>query len=53
MLNTSDKKYYNVKGIQINDPSINYGDVMQEGTQKAEETANHKANGKQLRQSGT
>lgn len=25
------KKYYNVKGIQINDPSINEGDVMTEG----------------------
>ena len=28
MLNTSDKKYYNVKGIQINDPSIGSDSVL-------------------------
>ena len=31
MLKTGNKDYYNVKGIQINDPSINEGDVMTEG----------------------
>jgi carboxypeptidase D len=31
MLDKNDTKYYNVKGIQINDPSINYDDTMIEG----------------------
>jgi hypothetical protein len=31
MLKTGNKKYYNVKGIQINDPSINEGTIMTEG----------------------
>ena len=53
MLNTGNKTYYNVKGIQINDPSINYDDVMQEGRWKADEVANDEANGKQLLLFGT
>lgn len=32
MLDTNDTKYYNVKGIQINDPSINEDDTMIYGT---------------------
>lgn len=28
MLDTNDTKYYNVKGMQINDPSINYDDTL-------------------------
>lgn len=28
MLDTNDTEYYNVKGIQINDPSINYDDTL-------------------------
>ena len=31
MLDRNDKTYYNVKGIQINDPSINEDDTMLEG----------------------
>lgn len=31
MLDTEDCEYYNVKGIQINDPSINYEDVLIQG----------------------
>lgn len=31
MLEANDTDYYNVKGIQINDPSINHGDTMTEG----------------------
>jgi hypothetical protein len=31
MLKTGNKKYYNVKGIQINDPSINEDNIMEEG----------------------
>ena len=53
MLKTENKKYYNVKGIQINDPSINYGAVMQEGKWKADEGAECEANSGQLRQSGS
>jgi carboxypeptidase D len=30
MLNMNDTKYYNVKGVQINDPSINHDDTLQE-----------------------
>jgi carboxypeptidase D len=33
MLDTEDCEYYNVKGVQINDPSINYEDVMIQGEQ--------------------
>ena len=31
MLEARDTDYYNVAGIQINDPSINEGDTMTEG----------------------
>ena len=31
MLKTGNKKYYNVKGIQINDPSINEDNIMEQG----------------------
>lgn len=31
MLMTNDTKYFNVKGIQINDPSINSDAIMIEG----------------------
>ena len=31
MLKTGNNKYYNVKGIQINDPSINEHAIMTEG----------------------
>ena len=31
MLMADNKKYYNVAGIQVNDPSINEDDTMQEG----------------------
>jgi carboxypeptidase D len=33
MLDTENCEYYNVKGVQINDPSINYDDVMIQGKQ--------------------
>lgn len=33
MLNRKDKKYFNVKGVQIIDPSINEDDVIIEGSQ--------------------
>ena len=33
MLDTHNDDYFNVKGIQINDPSINYDDTMTEGLQ--------------------
>ena len=33
MLEAKDMDYYNVAGIQINDPSINYDDTMTEGCQ--------------------
>ncbi|KAL8680006.1 MAG: hypothetical protein Q9186_003772 [Xanthomendoza sp. 1 TL-2023] len=32
MLNRSDPTYYNLKGIQINDPVVNTPDALQEGT---------------------
>ena len=53
MLKTGNKKYYNVKGIQINDPSINEGAVMTYGRYKADEVADQEANSKQRLQSGT
>jgi carboxypeptidase D len=31
MLDAKDSEYYNVKGVQINDPSINYDEVMIQG----------------------
>ena len=31
MLEAKNTDYYNVKGIQINDPSIGHGDVLTEG----------------------
>ena len=31
MLDTEDCEYFNVKGVQINDPSINHGDTLQQG----------------------
>lgn len=31
MLDLKDTTYYNLKGIQINDPSVNYDDTLQEG----------------------
>jgi hypothetical protein len=31
MLDTKDEKYFNVKGVQINDPSINTDDVLLHG----------------------
>lgn len=31
MLDANDTTYYNVKGVQINDPSINYDDTMYQG----------------------
>ncbi|KAK1020716.1 hypothetical protein LTR33_018779 [Friedmanniomyces endolithicus] len=33
MLETNNTDYYNVSGIQINDPSINHDDTLIEGTQ--------------------
>ena len=30
MLDAQNTKYFNVKGIQINDPSINYDEVLLE-----------------------
>jgi carboxypeptidase D len=30
-LDAEDQVYYNLKGIQINDPSINYDDTMSQG----------------------
>ena len=32
MLDEKDEKYFNVKGVQINDPSINYDDTIIYGT---------------------
>lgn len=37
MLDRNDTEYYNVAGIQINDPSINYDDTLLE----APGTSNH------------
>lgn len=31
MLDTNDTKYFNVKGVQINDPSINHDEVLEYG----------------------
>lgn len=31
MLDEEDKTYFNVKGVQINDPSINYDGTMMQG----------------------
>jgi carboxypeptidase D len=33
MLDTNDTKYFNVKGVQINDPSINHDEVLEYGKQ--------------------
>ena len=35
MLDTNDTEYFNVAGIQINDPSVNYDDTIIEGTSPA------------------
>jgi carboxypeptidase D len=36
MLDTNDTEYYNVKGMQINDPSINYDDTLLEAPGKSD-----------------
>ena len=40
MLQANNTDYYNVKGIQINDPSIGDGDVLTEGLSDTDRSVN-------------
>ena len=44
MLDQNNTDYYNVKGIQINDPSINHDDTLTQGTVFQSDSAFHSAN---------
>jgi len=55
MLETNNTDYYNVSGIQINDPSINHDDTLIEGARRVRsiQRANHEADDRQLLPYGT